>query len=102
MYKNPGKPRPLPLPRLPLPMHLIMTHEIMIKWQPYKQRFKGRVRCFLMQVIMNKCFLLNPEINLAQIRLVVFEKNAKKRTSLFKKMTSPSRRLGYSNNQLKC
>jgi len=26
---------------------------------------------------MNKCFLLNPEKNLAQIRLVVFEKNAK-------------------------
>jgi len=29
-----------------------------------------------MQVVMNKCFLLNPEQNLAQIRLVVFEKNA--------------------------
>jgi len=29
-----------------------------------------------MQVVMNKCFLLNPEKNLAQIRLVVFEKNA--------------------------
>jgi len=26
---------------------------------------------------MNKCFLLNPEKNLVQIRLVVFEKNAK-------------------------
>jgi len=26
---------------------------------------------------MNKCFLLNPEKNLAQICLVVFEKNAK-------------------------
>jgi len=26
---------------------------------------------------MNKCFLLNPEKNLAQIRLVVFENNAK-------------------------
>jgi len=26
---------------------------------------------------MHKCFLLNPEKNLAQIRLVVFEKNAK-------------------------
>jgi len=25
---------------------------------------------------MNKCFLFNPEKNLAQIRLVVFEKNA--------------------------
>jgi len=29
-----------------------------------------------MQVVMNKCFLLNPEKILAQIRLV-FEKNAK-------------------------
>jgi len=23
--------------------------------------FKGRVHCFSMQVVMNKCFLLNPE-----------------------------------------
>jgi len=30
-----------------------------------------------MQVIINKCFLLNPKKNLAQIRLVVFQKNAK-------------------------
>jgi len=28
-----------------------------------------------MQVVMDKCFLLNPEKNLAQIRLIVFEKN---------------------------
>jgi len=34
--------------------------------------FKGRVQCFSMQVEMNNCFLLNPEKNLAQIRLVVF------------------------------
>jgi len=27
---------------------------------------------------MNKCFILNPENILTQIRLVVFEKNAKK------------------------
>jgi len=26
---------------------------------------------------MNKCFLINPEKNLAQIRFFVFEKNAK-------------------------
>jgi len=38
--------------------------------------FKSRVHCFSMQVVMNKCFLLNPEKSLAQIRLVVFEKNA--------------------------
>jgi len=30
-----------------------------------------------MQVVLNKCFLLNPQKNLALIRLVVFEKNAK-------------------------
>jgi len=29
-----------------------------------------------MQVVMNKCFLLNPEKKLAQIHLVIFEKNA--------------------------
>jgi len=38
---------------------------------------KGRVHCFSMQVVMTKCFLLNPDKNMAQIRLVVFEKNAK-------------------------
>jgi len=37
----------------------------------------GRVHCFSMQVVMNKCFLQNLEKNLAQIRLVVFEKSAK-------------------------
>jgi len=51
-----------------------------------------------MQVVMNKCFLLNPETNFAQIHLVVFEKNALQ----FLKMTSTSRRLGYSNKQLHC
>jgi len=39
--------------------------------------FKPRVHCFSMQVVMNKYFLLNSEKKLAQIRLVVFEKNAK-------------------------
>jgi len=29
-----------------------------------------------MQVVMIKCFLLNPEKRLAEIRFVVFEKNA--------------------------
>jgi len=33
-----------------------------------------------MQCVINKCFLLNPEKNLAQIRLVVFEKNTKTHT----------------------
>jgi len=40
------------------------------------QHLKGRMHCFSMQVIMNKCFLLNPEKN-AHIRLVTFKKNAK-------------------------
>jgi len=29
-----------------------------------------------MKVEINKCFLLNPEKKLAQIRLVIYEKNA--------------------------
>jgi len=35
-----------------------------------------------MQVVINKCFLLNPEKKLAQIRLDVFEKNAKNAPSI--------------------
>jgi len=42
-----------------------------------KIKLKSRVHCFTMQVVMNECFLLNPEKNyLAQIRLAVFDKNA--------------------------
>jgi len=55
-----------------------------------------------MQVILNK-FFLNLGNILAYIRLVVFEKNAKPLYSTHfnsQKITSPSRRLGYSNNQL--
>jgi len=33
------------------------------------------MHCFTMQVAMNKCFILNPERKLAQIRVVVFEEN---------------------------
>jgi len=45
----------------------------------FQKCLKDRVHCFLMQVVINKYFLLNPEKNLAHIRLlVVFEKNAKK------------------------
>jgi len=49
-----------------------------------------------MQVVMNKCFLLNPEKNLVQIRLVVFEKNAKN-TPLIPKndVSEPNARLVY-------
>jgi len=37
---------------------------------------KGHVHCFSMPVVINQYFLLNSEKNLAQIRFVVFEKNA--------------------------
>jgi len=43
----------------------------------HRHRLKGRVQCFSMQVVKYKCFLLNPEKKLVQIRFVVFEKNAK-------------------------
>jgi len=46
---------------------------------------------------MNKCFVLNLEKNLVQIRLAVFEKNAKLTYFNSEKMTLPIRRLGYSN-----
>jgi len=38
---------------------------------------KGQVQSFSMQVVINKSFFLDPEKNLAQICLVIFEKNAK-------------------------
>jgi len=50
-----------------------------------------------MQVVMKKCFLLNPEKKLAQLRLVIFEKNA----LLIPKNDVNETRLGYSNYQLK-
>jgi len=47
-----------------------------------------------MQVAMNTCFLLNPEKKLAQIRLVVFKKNAKMHTLIPKNdVTEPKARL---------
>jgi len=59
-----------------------------------------------MYVVMNKCFILNPKKNLEQIRLAVFEKNAKTRLTLThsnsEKILSPRQRLGYSNNQFNC
>jgi len=51
-------------------------------------------------------FSPKPCKKLAQMHLVVLEKNAKTGNSdtlqLKKKMMSPSRKLGYSNNQLNC
>jgi len=47
-----------------------------------------------MQVVINKCFLQNPEKNLAQIRLVVFEKNSKNGPLIPKNdITEPKARL---------
>jgi len=46
-------------------------------------------------------FVLNPEKNFTQTRLVVVEKNVKTMHFDFEKTTSMSRRLCYSNNELK-
>jgi len=52
-----------------------------------------RMHCFSMQVVMNKCFLLNQK-KLAQIRLVIFEKNAKHAPLIPKNdITDPKTRL---------
>jgi len=59
--------------------------------------FKRRVLCFSMQVVVSKCFLLNPEKICRRFVLSFLRKTH----TLTPKMTSPSRRLGYSNNQLK-
>jgi len=64
-------------------MVLVVAYIPLINPVHNTENFKGRVNCFSMQVVMNKCFLLNPVKILAQIRLVVFEKNAKKLTFNF-------------------
>jgi len=63
------------------------------------------MHCFSMQVAMNKCFLLNPEKKFGADPSCSFRE---KRTNRLipthfnsEKIMSPSRRLGYSNNQLK-
>jgi len=55
----------------------ISNAQISINLTTPGMKIKGRVHCFSMQVVTNKCILLNPEKDLAQIRLVVFKKNAK-------------------------
>jgi len=52
------------------------------------------------EIIINKYFLLNPKKIFGANPSFCFRKKRKKRTLYFRKMTSPSRRLGYSNNQL--
>jgi len=53
------------------------------------------MQCFSVKIVMNKRFLLCPEKkNLAQIRLVVFEKNAKAHTLIPKNdVSEPKARL---------
>jgi len=53
---------------------------------------------FSMQVAMNKWFLLNPEKNLTQIRLVVFDKTQNTHILIPKNDVT----LGYSDYQLNC
>jgi len=61
------------------------------------QAFKGRLHYFSMQVVMNKCFLILKK-KLVQIRLVVFEKNAKNSLLIPKNdVTEPK-----TNKQLNC
>jgi len=49
-----------------------------------------------MQIVMNKCFILNPWKKLVQIRLVVFEKQAKNASLIPKNdVTEPKARLLY-------
>jgi len=55
------------------------------------------MQCFSMQFVMNKCFLLKPEKKIWRRSVLTFSE--KKRKYRFK-MTSPSQRLGCSNNQL--
>jgi len=64
---------------------------------------KAECTVFQCRFVMNKCFLLNPEKKLAQIRFIVFEQNAKNAPLIPKNVvTEPKiRRLGYSNNQMK-
>jgi len=55
---------------------------------------KGRVQYFSVQVVMNKCFFLVLKKKLAQICLVIFEKNAKSTHFNFKSdVTDPKARL---------
>jgi len=47
--------------------------------------FKSWVLCFSMQVVINKCFLQNPEKKLAQFCLVLIKKKQKMHTLIPKK-----------------
>jgi len=75
-------------------MHLLLHYRRQINNKQIKY-FKGQVHCFLMQVVIKKCFLLNPEKNLAQIRLVVYEKMQKRTFKSTNDVTEPKARLLY-------
>jgi len=60
---------------------------------------KGRLQCFSMQVVMNKCFLLNPEKKVGADPSCRFrEKTLIPRNDVTETKT---RRLGYSNYQFR-
>jgi len=50
-----------------------------------------------MQIVLNKCFVLNPEKKIGVDPSYRFREIAKTTNFNSEKMTSPSRRLGYSN-----
>jgi len=57
--------------------------------------FKGRVICFLMQVVRSKCFLLNPEKKFGADPSCRFQKKTQKNAPLIPKndVTEPKARL---------
>jgi len=61
--------------------------------------FKDRMHCFSIQVVINKCFLLNPEKKFGADTSGRLREKRKNAPLNPRKMASPSRRLGYSNNQ---
>jgi len=64
---------------------------------------KGRVHCFLMQVVLNKCFHLKSEKKISADPFCRFREKRKNAPLIPKNdITEPKARgLAYSNNQLK-
>jgi len=72
-----------------LPLNLLLVRSYQAEIIIVKRLIQGRNK-----VVMNKCFLLNPEKKLAQIRFVLFEKNAKNAPLILKNdVTEPKVRL---------
>jgi len=82
---------------------LFKKHTQQNAMQECKCSFKGRVDCFSMQVVINKCFLLNPEKKFGadlSCHLTTIQKKA--HFNAENDVTEPkARRLGYSNNHIK-